>query len=400
MSDLSAPRTSNHGLPLSAWPQVDRDAWLNGTRAGRGPFRRNGGGKTLSEATYRKRAEGYGVWLWFLGTYDLLDAGQRPEERVTLDHLDVYLEHLIASGVADHTIVGRFEELRGAIQTICPGRDFSHVTNPLGVSIRRLLPMTRKTLFIPDVLTTLKWAEDLFEEALTLPGPDRRLQVRDAAIIGVLADRAPRLRALSSLRLGTHLRHVGGEWLLLQDEPIMKMQNILELPIGARMGVILDRYIHVEREELLRSPRHDSLWVTNKGSKLDRTGIQRAVRMRSTRRFGQAVSPHRFRASLATTQALLNSDSPLDASAILGHSPEIALKHYNRATAMATSRRHDEYLTQLISDAPEEYCPDDEEAGEFDLDPPKLPRNMRRRRIDATKVDKSNNLLKNINIFE
>ena len=389
MSPVRVSRQGSHSLPVADWPQIDRDAWLRGTQARRGPFRKNGGGKPLSKATYWKREQGYGTWLWFMNSRGLLDVGQRPEARITLEHLDAYLEHLTNSGLSDYTIVGRFEELRGAIQTICPTGDFTYVTRPGDVSIRQLLPMTRKTLFIPDVMTTLKWAEDLFKEALSQSVPDRRrILVRDAAIIGILADRAPRLRALCSLQIGLHIRQVGEEWQLLQDAPIMKMRNTLEMPISSRIGPILERYIRIEREELLGGRSNDQLWVTTNGNTLGYKSVQYILRYRSFLRFGQSVSAHRFRASLATTEALLNTASALDTSTILGHSPEIALKHYNRATAIAASRRHDEYLTELMSDTSDAFDGNDEE--EFRLEPPplsslKIPRIRNRKRKSAEK---------------
>lgn len=407
MSPTSVSRKGSRSLHLADWPQVDREAWLRGTQARRGPFRKNGGGRSLSEATYLKREKGYGTWLWFLSSHDLLNVGQGPEERITLENLDAYLEHLMTSGIADYTIVGRFEELRGAIQTICPRGDFAHVTRPEDVSIRQLLPMTRKTPLIPDVMTSLQWAEDLFSEGLAHPIPDRRrILVRDAAIIGILVDRAPRLRALCALQLGRHIRQVGNEWLLLQEEAVMKMRNALEMPIGSRVGRILDRYIRVEREELLRGNRPDGLWGTIQGKTLGYKGIQYMLKYRSVLRFGQLVGAHRFRASMTTTEAVLNTETALDASTILGHSPQIALKHYNRATAIAASRRHDEYLTLLTSDAADDIAPHEfmDDAEEFALEAPPLsslnmPRIRNRKRKPVAKLLLSENTPESLDLF-
>lgn len=38
-------------------------------------------------------------------------------------------------------------------------------------------------------------------------------------------------------------------------------RTILELPLSRRVGAILDRYIALERRELLRGQDHDALWV-------------------------------------------------------------------------------------------------------------------------------------------
>jgi integrase len=173
------------------------------------------------------------------------------------------------------------------------------------------------------------------------------VQIRDAALIGIFAELAPRARAMHSLTLRHLLRGSEG-WTLRQEGPMMKDQHtVLELPLSPRIGAILDRYIAVERHELLQGQGHDALWVAVHGSPLSRTGLEKVIGTRSKARYGVTFGPHRFRTSLTTTAALVAGNRPLDASAILGHTASISLTNYNRARAIEASRAHDERITEL-----------------------------------------------------
>src|SRR5271167_4732657 len=95
---------------------------------------------------------------------------------------------LESAGIADYTLVARFDTLRGALRLMYPDGDFSFITKPGKVSIRQMLPMERGKRFVPDSRHAELWAETLFHEALTLPDPvQRQKQVRDAALIGMRA---------------------------------------------------------------------------------------------------------------------------------------------------------------------------------------------------------------------
>jgi hypothetical protein len=211
-----------------------------------------------------------------------------------------------------------------------------------------MLPMHRRPRFVPDSRDAELWAEALFSEALSLSDPAaRRLQIRDAAFIGMMASRAPRRRAAAGMRLGHNLRRAGDSWELFFDERLMKGgRSSLELPLGPRVGKIIERYIEVERRELLRGATHDFVWVTKFGDPWSDKGTDFMMRTRTKARFGVAFGSHRFRTSLTTTQAIVDGANLLGTSRILAHSPAVALKHYNRAGALEASRRHDAYMDE------------------------------------------------------
>ncbi len=222
---------------------------------------------------------------------------------------------------------------------------------PGGGSWRELLEMRPRRRFVPSSEVLLDWAETMFREGLT-PRKHRvrRTAVREAVMIALLATHAPRLRALSSLRIGIHLQKRGEEWFLDQDAGITKIRRSINMPLPVEVATMLERYLDVERAELLGYQDHDALWVAQGGGPLDRETISRRMQILSRRRFGVSFGTHRARASLATTIALDSPETPLDASAILGHaSPQVTLEHYNKTAGIAASRRHGDRLAQLRS---------------------------------------------------
>lgn len=336
------------GLPVDRWPLQFRLAWEQAKARRPGPFRKNGGGVRRTVATLLKSEKGLRRWLGFLYRTGRLENGGDLHELLTPEILEEYFVHLVTCGNADRSIVGRFQELKLVFELMHPGRNFGWLTKPQGVPLEHSLPMRTRPLFVPSSADLLDWADELFRHGVEKQ--DRQIrwaQVRDALMIAILADRGPRLHALASLRLGKHVYRTDAEWLLEQDASITKTRNTILLPLSPDVGEMTDRYVSVERPEMLRGRACDAFWISWHGRPLAQTSISGLVWRRTLERFGIGFGPHRFRKSLTTTLAMGNPSAPLDAPTILGHSPKTSLDDYNRATAMAASRRHDERLREL-----------------------------------------------------
>jgi integrase len=352
----SRPPAGNTATPVRLclrpedWPEADLLAWRQAITPRRGPFRSQDGGAARNAYTLRKVAGGYGRWLGHLQQQGRLDPAAAPAERLRDEWLDGYYEHLQACGNADYTVVTRFAELRTALQWMVPGTSFHRITAPHGVSIRARLPMTKRRSggLVPHAAVLLSWAEELFQEALTLPkASGRRVQVREALMIAILATRAPRLRTCAALQTGVHVRRQGNQWILDQLPPITKKRKRLELPLSAEVAVMLERYLAVERAELLAGARSEALWISTHATPLAEATLSRRTRIRSQRRFGKAFGPHLFRASLATTLAL-EGGYALDGAALLSHSsPQTTIASYNRGLGHAAARRHADRLKRV-----------------------------------------------------
>ena len=271
---------------LHHWPEADRTAWTAAVAAGQGPFRRTH--NLNSPYSIRKLRGGYARWLRHLDDAGQLDPAQPPRDRVTPARLDAYLEHLRQRGNADATLVGRFTELRDALRLMCPGVDFRWVAKPGGRSLHHLLPMRARVVAPIDTDVLLDWAEALFAQGLASPVRRTRCTlVRDAAIIGLLAERAPRLRALSSLKLQDSLKRTESGWFLHQHGRLTKMGLALSMPVSDQVGHMLDRYVAVERRELLGHQASGHAWVRF-GGRLTQEGVVSMVQKHSRRQIGRA----------------------------------------------------------------------------------------------------------------
>lgn len=334
-----------HEMLSPLWPSADKAAWDKACNPLPALF---GGVRRLSSFSYVTIGKGWGAYLWYLDTQGLLDRGATPAERAVPEWLWGFYDKLVQVGNADSTILTRFRTVQCALRLMVPNGDFAFVAQLDGIPIRRLLEMKRRVRFIPDSRHAALWAERLFCEALDLPSPYfRRHQVRDAAFLAIEATRGPRLRSILGMRLGRNLIRSSEGWALFFDKPLLKGDGkTLELPLSSPVGAMLERYVAVDRQELLGGQVHDHLWVNDEGRPLSRSWATAMVRLRSKKEFGRPFSPQRFRDALTTTQAVIDGTDPLGPSLILGHTYGISLKHYNRATALEASRRHDARLNE------------------------------------------------------
>jgi hypothetical protein len=238
---MSHPPSAGTGirlLPQAAWPKPITLAWCQAANSRRGRRR--------SAATYVSYAASVAVYLWYLKDEGLLDPDASLADLVTSDRMDGYFEYLLRHGSAPYSILGRFRSLRAALRMMHPNGDFGFVTRPDGIPLSGIMEMRRRVLFVPDSRHNVFWAETLFREALDLPiGIRRQVQVRDAAMIGIFAELAPRARAMQALCLGRHLLRNRDEWILRQEGSIMKGERtVLELTVRAVPAYgSLDRYV-------------------------------------------------------------------------------------------------------------------------------------------------------------
>ncbi len=347
------PQPVPASLKPAQWPDADQLAWAASKATSRSPFRKDHGGVQRSPYTTRKVEIGYGRFLSFLAVHHPEQLLRHPRERLTPEILDDYFAWHAERGYADHTTMCSFDELRGAMTRMFAGEEFSFITRPHGVPLSQLLPMTRRDRPVPHQIVLLACARRVYETGLVEPNAKARCRkIRDAVLLGLLATMAPRIETLSRLELHRHVRRTGAEWMVEITKDIHKTGRKtgrgLELPVEPEVGTWLDRYVAVERPEMLDGQMHDALWVRPGGKSMAKSSLMMQVRVRTGKVLGEAIGPHAFRAALATSAAIDGSDHPLDASLLLNHtSPEMTTRHYNRANAMAAGKRHADRLKRM-----------------------------------------------------
>ena len=337
-------------LPFSEWPQRDRANWANAVAPRRSRFQRQPApaAADLRPATVRKAQLGYGIWLGFLARRGELDPGAPPASRATPERLDDWLADMRARGNRDTTILGRYRELGSALRLIEPGCDVARITRPHDTPLRRWLTPSPQTVTLVSVSDLLTRIEALFQAGIQGSSyAQGSTAVRDAAILGILATRAPRIGSLARMELGRQLQRTGDGFEVVFESEDTKTGMPLAWPLPERIAPILRHYLDIVRPKLNGSARTPSVWVGTRGHPMNERAISKIVRRRTAEWFDTPRGPHWFRKCLTTWAAEEVPEHAFDASAVLGHSPAIAIAHYNKATARAAARRHGERLRAL-----------------------------------------------------
>ena len=145
----------------------------------------------------------------------------------------------------------------------------------------------------------------------------------------------------AGLRLGMSVIRSGATWRLIFESDDVKTKRRIAYDAPASLSGAMERYIAVEREELLAGKTHDWFWVNQYGGPLTVCYITMMIRNRSRNTFGAPFVPHRFRHAMGTTAPMADPAHSGVAAAILGISGRIVEKHYNLASqADAASRFH------------------------------------------------------------
>ena len=325
------PAPERRCVKFEHWPEIDRALWTQNT-ASVSVFDDPGFGQNRNLRSIRKFREGYGRWLGYLTYKNLLDHAVPPAARVTLVAVRGYLALLQSIGNRDHTIIGRFDELEASLKILAPNDDFSWLTKPGGLPLRQRLPMRKRTFPIPHSRVLFQWGLELVAKSAALPPRRRQCQLRDGVLIAILAARAPRLRAITEMRIGRNLQREGDRYRLVLHSDNIKTHRAVNSLLPREVTAPLDRYLHVGRRELLGDHDHDHLWVGWDGLPLGEFGIEKRIRWLSTKRFGVAFGPYRFRHGIGTTAPQVDPSASGIAAAVLGITPGMVEEHYNRGT--------------------------------------------------------------------
>jgi hypothetical protein len=266
---------SRRVLPVSEWPERNRTEWQRAFAQRSRPRRASEGGSLPKPVSIDMWQEACGRYLGYLQRHGRLNPALSLAGRATEDNLEGFYQHLLACGCAGHTIFNYFAPLRAALERMHPGQSFKFITHPGGVPLRRQLDMTKRNIKPPDLEELRAWVKDLYAAGLRLNGPQRRrVQIRDAVLFGVLCDVGPRLGSATAMRAGSHshLQQRGAEWWLALEPEDSKTGRALRERLEPWLWPMIERYLTVERIELLQGRSHDALWVGWVGALLDERG--------------------------------------------------------------------------------------------------------------------------------
>jgi integrase len=345
-------------LPFTQWPEGDRNAWSAALQP-KG-FRKKGGKGSEWRPTSRRSLIGvYGRWLKWLQTQDIDLATEAPADRLTEQSVDAYALYL-DTGCASVTVHSYLGQLYMAVIAMFPIKDWSWLRAIHRDYKQRASPSRIKSFAPVDEvyqlgLDLIARSGPLLDRAKNSSMSERQFMApardyRDGLIIALLASRPLRIKNLAEMEIGKHLRQKG-DWMTIDFMAReTKTDKALHASWPEPLKAALQRYRDDVRPRLIAaSPTGGNsrpagqpgarLWVGQGGTWLSHAGINLALERHTRRRFGYAMTAHRFRDSVATSIANDDPTKVQIASQILGHST-IAMteRHYivqNNEVALA-----------------------------------------------------------------
>jgi hypothetical protein len=335
-------------IAFDDWPACDRAGWLRAVAPANGLYDDAGGAaERFSERTLLKWRGSYGTWLSYLARGGELDPAVPAAARVTPARLDGWIAEQRARSLRDSTMHSRLRDLYDGLRLIQPGADVRFILWPRGIGLKRALPPTPRPFTVVEVRVLMAKALALFEAGLAgARYAGGAAAIRDAALIGLLAADAPRLGSIASMRLGQQLVRTATGYRIEFGAADTKTRSPLSYDLHPDLVPVFDAYLETARPRL-GGERTDRLWCGTKGRALSAGGISKIVFRRTEEWFGEAHGPHWFRKCLRSSASRHSPEAAFDAATLLGHSPEISVRHYAEAGATAALRRHGKRITRL-----------------------------------------------------
>jgi integrase/recombinase XerD len=334
------------GLPLDAWPALDRRAWNRAIEDG-DMFDGRGPAAHWAQTTRNAVIAAYGRWLGFLAGSEPSALNEDPVLRLTGDRLARYVDHLspTTGSVGRHAYSAH---LRDAVRVMCPGK-VPQVLSQLVVRLERECQPKSKAERIVMSSRLAALGMKLMKGAAGADGAvANAVSFRDGLMIALLAVRPIRRRTFSLTRIGRQLRQIGEEWRLVFDGPDTKSGQPFETTVPEQIVPFLKRYLRDVRPLIRGAHLHNGLWAGTKGCPLNGQAIYGAIAARTRAEFGHAIGPHLFRHCAATTIAILQPERIGVARDLLGHASLTTTNaHYNKARSIEASRHYAGVLARL-----------------------------------------------------
>jgi hypothetical protein len=334
-------------IPVPACPKADRAALAKALKPDESLLDDCGKAAHLRPYSVKALTQDYGQFLAFLEREGLLDVDAAPGDRATIEWIGMWRRDSKVRGLAPTTRRQKLINLRSIMQYLAPDQDWRFITHPGGVPVRQAIPGRPRSFPIRDVSQVFPLVDELYRKALQKPDGFARCQdLRDAALLGVLLTRAPRVGSLVPMEMTTQISLTAdGTWSLTFPPEHNKVPKTIKYSLDKIVSKMLTDYLDLARTIFPHAGGSDRLWMGMKGP-LTRQGLQRIVRRRTLQWFGEASGPHVCRKWLRTSAARIAPELAFDAAAVLGHSVEVSADAYSEASGLHASLRLGESLDE------------------------------------------------------
>ena len=346
-STAASPRS----LPISEWPEADRQAWEAACRPGV-RLRPGGSASYLAEVSREDFARRYGAFLGFLQRRGNLDLNAAAAAQVTPSNVEPYITELNAR-VRSVTVWNCIYKLRRAAELLTPGTDYSWLAE---IEKDRELVMEPRSKFDRLIFTQL-----LAQAGLTLVAEaqqftkndlDRARGVRNGLMIALLAYCPMRIKNFATLEIGRTFKQVQDSWWIALPRQSTKTKRLDERRVPEILNDVIDVYLKRWRLVLLGTKEPTNLlWISSRtGRRMTTKNLGTLISKITYRTLGVDVSPHLFRTAAATTAAMYGGSTPYLASAVLGQTDlRVTEEHYNRASSIEAAKTYAAIIQQYMS---------------------------------------------------
>lgn len=335
-------------VPLTAWPEEDRNRWTAAFRAG-DPFEECGPAAHLAERTRQDLHYHYGCFLGFLRAQYPERLALAAAHRLDLDLITHYVAQRRQS-CRERTVASDLRKLRAALQLVCPTSEWLWLL-AIAKRIEAQAPTKSERHHLVTSERLYALGIELMDQALvssaclSRPSKAQAFKYRDGLIIALLALIPLRRRTLAALRIGKHLVKTGPLWALEIPAEDTKTQRALDYPVSPELSERIDAYLSNFRCRIPGADTHNGLWASDQGRMMDHGSIYDTVRKRTRTKFGIPVNLHRFRHAAATFWSIRNPENVRGAKDLLGQSSFGTTEKYY---IMAQSRLAGRALAQAI----------------------------------------------------
>jgi integrase len=334
-------------LPENDWPEADRQALYAAYEPGDIFDETAGPGVHLAERSRQAINFAYRRWLGFLKPIYPDDLSKAPAERITLERVRAFIEHLNAE-IKPTSVAIAVAHLYAAARLIDPTTDWAWLRSVKSRLERLARPQDRFDRLVPPV-HTLDYGIELMDTALTLPPSDgrkhREIQYRDGLLLALLTIWPIRRRGLAALTVDRHLEFDDGGVNILLYPCDAKAKRAESVRLPEQLLPYLTRYLEEIRPVLLGHCCHDGLWASFRGRPLIAGRLYEIVRARIIAKFGKDMCLHDFRRAASTFLAMDAPEMIGLIPGVLQHaSPDVGDKYYNLSRSMQAGRRFSAHL--------------------------------------------------------
>lgn len=327
-------------LPVERWPEHDRLAW-EGARKPGGRLNPGGPAAGLAAASQDMMEAAYGTYLAWLKKRGALVETAGPEERVTFEHLAVFLEGRRLA-TSDMTVFSQLRTLKMFLNCVAPRQDWAWLArHPSGPMRHEAMIARRRPLTVNP--GQLLHALCLEMDSLMSQAPTKAhdVQFRDDLLVASAVLLGLRRRNLLEMRIGHHLIPTGKGWRVDFEGYEIKNRNPIGTPWPRSLEPYLRHYLDILRPRLAGSATDvgQHLFIGSGGGPVAQATIGFIFERVWLRTIGQRLHPHMVRYTMATT---IMSTRPTDiqvAAAALGHSGTRTTEVFYDQSGSASAQR-------------------------------------------------------------